>query len=163
VLASSVVVQAVVALEAPRRARRMILVGWIAVGARHARRAAATLVLAVPGEIVVRLAHDVGSMSGLPPRADLRTSSPQVSKVPKPAVSRCSKRCARMRGYSITSSARTRNDSEITSPIDLAVLRLTSKSSRTGSSIGKLPAFAPLRILSTNAAARRKFSATLIP
>src|SRR5262249_31594085 len=65
--------------------------------------------------------------------------------------------------HSITSSARTRNDSEITSPIDLAVLRLTSKSSLTGSSIGKLPAFAPLRILSTNVAARRKFSATLNP
>ena len=63
----------------------------------------------------------------------------------------------------VEEAARTRNDSEITSPIDLAVLRLTSKSSRTGSSIGKSPAFAPLRILSTNVAPRRKFSATLIP
>jgi hypothetical protein len=39
--------------------------------------------------------------------------------------------------HSITSSARTRNDSEITSPIDLAVLRLTSKSLAYG--ISKLP------------------------
>src|SRR5262245_18989366 len=35
----------------------MILVGWIARRTRHPRRAAPALVLAVPGEIVVRLAH----------------------------------------------------------------------------------------------------------
>src|SRR5262245_21993460 len=44
-------------MEAPRRARRMILVGWIARRPRHPRRAAPALVLAVPREIVVRLAH----------------------------------------------------------------------------------------------------------
>jgi hypothetical protein len=38
----------------------MILVGWIAVGARHARRAAPARMLAVPGETIVRLANPVG-------------------------------------------------------------------------------------------------------
>jgi hypothetical protein len=60
---SSIVVQVVVALEALRRARWMIPVGWIAVGARHARRAAAALTLAVPGEIIVRLAHPPGVLA----------------------------------------------------------------------------------------------------
>src|SRR5262245_50781686 len=39
------------------RARRTIPVGWIARRTRHPRRAAPALVLAVPREIVVRLAH----------------------------------------------------------------------------------------------------------
>src|SRR5262245_5015487 len=45
----------------------MILVGWVARWARHARRAAAARVLAVPREIVVRLAHppDVAAAGAL--------------------------------------------------------------------------------------------------
>src|SRR5262245_2843569 len=54
------VVRALVALEAPRRARRLILVGWVAVGARHARRATAARMLAIPRDIVVHLADPIG-------------------------------------------------------------------------------------------------------
>jgi hypothetical protein len=38
----------------------MILVGWVARWAGHARRAAAACMLAVPGEIVVHLADPIG-------------------------------------------------------------------------------------------------------
>jgi hypothetical protein len=48
--------------------------------------------------------------------------------------------------HSITSSARTKNDSGIASPIALAVRRLMISSNIVGCSIGKSPGFAPLSI-----------------
>ena len=47
--------------------------------------------------------------------------------------------------YSITSSARTRNVSEIVSPIPLAVLRLTTNSNCVGCITGRSTGFSPLR------------------
>jgi His Kinase A (phospho-acceptor) domain len=52
-------------------------------------------------------------------------------------------------GHSITSSARSRNDSEIVRPMALAVLRLTTSSNLVGRSIGRSAGFAPFKILST--------------
>jgi len=51
--------------------------------------------------------------------------------------------------YSITSSARCRNEGGIVRPSALAVLRLTTSSNFVGCSTGKLAGLAPLRILST--------------
>src|SRR5438105_6956570 len=55
----------------------------------------------------------------------------------------------------ITSSARSSIVGGIVSPSALAVLRLITNSNLVGCSIGRSPAFAPRRILSTEAAARR--------
>src|SRR5262245_44258196 len=51
--------------------------------------------------------------------------------------------------YSITSSARKRNDSGIVRPSAFAVVRFTTRSNRVGCSTGMSPGFAPRRILST--------------
>ena len=50
--------------------------------------------------------------------------------------------------YSITSSARSRIDCGISTPIALAVLRLTTRSNLVGCSIGKSAGFAPLAMRS---------------
>src|SRR2546421_10240882 len=60
--------------------------------------------------------------------------------------------------YSITRSARSSTDRGMLTPIFLAVLAFTTNSNLDGCSIGSSPGFAPLRILSTYPAARRKFS-----
>ena len=65
-------------------------------------------------------------------------------KVPRPAVSRCSKR-----SYSITPSARTRKDSGTVSPSAFAVVTLTMRSNLLGCSTGRTAGFAPRKILST--------------
>src|SRR5262249_31339583 len=52
--------------------------------------------------------------------------------------------------YSITPSARSRNDSGMASPSALAVVRLITKSHLVGCSTGNSAAFVPRRILSTN-------------
>ena len=57
--------------------------------------------------------------------------------------------------HSITSSARTRNDSESVRSIALAAWRLMTSSNRVGTSIGRLAGLSPLRILSTRVANRR--------
>ncbi len=49
-------------------------------------------------------------------------------------------------------------DSLIVTPMALAVFMFTTSSKRVGCSIGRSPGFAPLNILSTWAAARRKLS-----
>src|SRR5262249_21796121 len=54
-----------------------------------------------------------------------------------------------LRAHSITSSARSKNDSGIVSPSALAVVRLMTRSNLVGCSIGMSPGFAPRRILST--------------
>src|SRR5262249_20564658 len=51
--------------------------------------------------------------------------------------------------HSITSSARSRNDSGIVSLSALAVVRLRARSNFLGCSTGRSPGFAPRRILST--------------
>src|SRR6266516_3918413 len=51
--------------------------------------------------------------------------------------------------HSITSSARSRNDSGIVRPSALAVVRLMTRSNLVGCSTGISPGFAPRRILST--------------
>ena len=63
----------------------------------------------------------------------------------------CSRRAKRANEFpptdhSITSSARSRNDSGIVSPIALAALRLTTSSNLVGCITGKLAGFSPLRI-----------------
>src|SRR5262249_3022774 len=92
---------------------------------------------------------DVGSMSGLPPKADLSTSSRHVAQVPKPDVSTCSKRRARMRSYSITSSARARTGGGMSRPSVLAVFRLMTSLYLVGACTGRPPGFSPLRMRST--------------
>ena len=63
--------------------------------------------------------------------------------------------CNKQHPYSITSSARARNDSGMSRPMAFAVLRLTTISNLVGCSIGISAGFAPRRILSTKSAARR--------
>src|SRR5262249_8600630 len=65
--------------------------------------------------------------------------------------------------YSITWSARARIDGGIVKPRALAILRLMTSSNFVGCSTGRSAGFAPLRILSTRPAARRKRSGRLAP
>ena len=65
--------------------------------------------------------------------------------------------------YSITLSARTKIDCGIVRPSALAVFMLITSSNLVGSSTGRSPGFAPLRILSTKVAARRYISARSAP
>src|SRR5262249_35482945 len=65
--------------------------------------------------------------------------------------------------HSITSSARASTLAGISIPSALAVLLLITSSNFVGCSIGNSEAFAPLRILTTNAAARRLRSGTFGP
>jgi len=60
--------------------------------------------------------------------------------------------------HGMISSARTKNDWGIVSPSALAVLRLITRSNLVGCSMGRSAGLAPLRILSTNVAARRNMS-----
>src|SRR5713101_7054140 len=60
--------------------------------------------------------------------------------------------------YSMTWSARRRRDCGMVRPRALAVLRLMTSSNFVGSSMGRSPGFAPLRILSTRDAPRLKNS-----
>ena len=84
-------------------------------------------------------------------------------EVPKAAVSRCSKLVCAKQHYSITSSARTRNDSGIVSPSAFAVLRLITSSNLVGCSTGKSAGLAPLAMRSTYSAARRIVPSRLTP
>ena len=65
--------------------------------------------------------------------------------------------------HSMTSSARASSVGGTSRPSALAVFRLTTRSKRVGCSTGKSDGFAPLRILSTNAAARPYISLMLGP
>src|SRR5262245_52696378 len=65
--------------------------------------------------------------------------------------------------HSITSSARAISVGGTSRPSAFAVLRLMTNSNFVGCSIGNSEAFAPLRILTTNAAARRLRSGTFGP
>src|SRR5262249_47212681 len=65
--------------------------------------------------------------------------------------------------HSITSSARSRNDSGILRWRALAVVRLMTRSNLVGCSIGMSPGFAPRRILSTISAVRLHRSRKLGP
>src|SRR5262245_21198820 len=60
--------------------------------------------------------------------------------------------------HSITSSARSRNESGIVRPSPLAVVRLMTSSNLDGCSTGISPGFVPRRILSTSSAVRRNRS-----
>ena len=72
-------------------------------------------------------------MSALLPKADIIEREWHVRFVPKADILRCSKE----RPYSITSSARTKNDSGIFSPSALAVLRLMISSNFVGACTGR--------------------------
>src|SRR5215469_6081895 len=96
-------------------------------------------------------------MSALPPKADIETQSRDVGFVPKADILRCSKE----RRYSITTSARDSSDCGTDRPSAFAVLRLMMNSNLVGNSTGRSAAFAPLRILSTRAAARLYISVRL--
>src|SRR5262249_53633103 len=65
--------------------------------------------------------------------------------------------------HSITSLARAISVGGTSRPSTFAVLRLMTNSNLVGCSIGNSEAFAPLRILTTNAAARRLRSGTFGP
>jgi hypothetical protein len=90
----------------------------------------------------------VRSMSALARFADLTQSARDVREVPEPDMSTCSKRCARMRGYSITSSARASTVVGISRPSALAVLRLITNSYLFGACTGRSAGFSPLRMRS---------------
>src|SRR5262249_3102956 len=74
----------------------------------------------------------------------------------------CNRRAAEQRhelaagAHSITSSARASSVGEMSMPNALAVLRLMINSQRVACSMGRSAGFAPLKILSTKAAARRQ-------
>src|SRR5215472_1759902 len=93
-------------------------------------------------------------MSALPPKADMDRHGHDVRFVPK-ADSCTAAKTDRFDHDSITSSARVRIPGGTVMPIALAVLRLTRSSNFVGCSTGRSVGFAPLRILSTNAPARR--------
>jgi hypothetical protein len=65
--------------------------------------------------------------------------------------------------YSMTSSARASMAAEISTPSSLAALRLRTNRNLVACSTGMSPGFAPLRILSARAAARRNISENLTP
>ena len=65
--------------------------------------------------------------------------------------------------HSITSSARPSTDGGTSTLSALAVLRFTTSSNLVGCSTGNSPGFAPLKILSTKAAARRERSRKSTP
>src|SRR5262245_1803286 len=65
--------------------------------------------------------------------------------------------------HSITSSARSRNDSGMVRPNTLAVVRFRARSNLVGCSTGRSAGLVPRRILSTNSAARRYRSVKLGP
>src|SRR6516165_6916577 len=65
--------------------------------------------------------------------------------------------------YSITSSARSKNDSGIVTPSAWAVVRLMMRSNFVGCSTGISPGLVPRRILSTRSAARRNRSGLFTP
>src|SRR5262249_50036597 len=65
--------------------------------------------------------------------------------------------------HSITSSARSKNESGIVRPSALAVVRLMTSSNLVGCSTGMSPGLAPRRILSTKSAVRWNISGTLGP
>src|SRR5262245_3303666 len=67
------------------------------------------------------------------------------------------------RTHSITSSARVSNIGGTVRPIAFAAIRLIASSNLVGCSTGKSPGFAPRRILSTYATARRNRSALFAP
>src|SRR5262249_53735071 len=66
-------------------------------------------------------------------------------------------------GHWISSSARASRDCGMVSPSAFAVFRLMTSSNLVGRSTGRSAGLAPLRILSTYVAARRKLSATFAP
>ena len=65
--------------------------------------------------------------------------------------------------YSITSSARSKIDVGIDTPIALAVFRLSANSKLVGCSTGRSDGFAPLRIFATNDAALRNIGTVSMP
>jgi hypothetical protein len=71
--------------------------------------------------------------------------------------------CSKQHRYSITSSTRSRNDSEMARPSALAVLRLITVSYRVGACTGRSAGLAPLRIRSTYSAADRYCCAVFVP
>jgi hypothetical protein len=87
---------------------------------------------------------------------------PQQSKLP--LGSRRSSKIRDVGGpHWITSSARSSSDCEIVMPSAFAVLRLMPSSNSLGCSTGRSAGLAPLRILSTNSAARLNMAGTLGP
>jgi len=88
------------------------------------------------------------------PKADQR------SKLAARSLSATSRhmQCSKKLRYSISSSARDRNDSGIVRPSALAVFILMSSSKCVGCSTGRSAGWAPFRILSTYTAALRKSS-----
>src|SRR5215469_51413 len=101
----------------------------------------------------------VQSMSALPPKTDIGTQPCDVRFVPKADEWHRSKdHC-----YSITSSARSRIDVGIDTPIALAVFRLSANSKLVGCSTGRSDGFAPLRIFATNDAVLRSIGTVSMP
>jgi hypothetical protein len=88
------------------------------------------------------------SLSALPPISRPRQDGFDATLSAITRLMHRSKTCAIAR-YSITSSARSKNNSEIVSPSAFAVLRLMTSSNFVGCRIGKAAGLAPLRIRPT--------------
>ena len=94
--------------------------------------------------------------------AFLTPASARPNSLHIPASENLHKRRSRQL-HSITSSAVASSLSGMVTPSAFAVLRLITSSNVVGCSIGKSPGFAPLKILSTYEAARRKSQWMLAP
>jgi hypothetical protein len=88
------------------------------------------------------------------PKADKRVGVPLSLLSATTGREQVQQTNVRQCGYSITSSASESRLSEILMPSAFAVLRLITVSNLVGCRTGRSTGFAPLRILSTNAAAR---------
>src|SRR4029078_11809952 len=93
-------------------------------------------------------------MSALLPKADVCSALADVRYGPEADIAP---------NYSITSSARTKNDCRTERPSALADWRLITSSNLSGDCAGKFPTASPLRMRSTYALERRKISAVSGP
>src|SRR5262249_16081458 len=107
----------------------------------------------------IRLYDDIPAMSGLTTSGHPHATAEGLKSANNRLMHRSEQ--SDELAYSITLSASDRNDSGIISPSALAVFRLTTSSNLVGCSTGRSEGFAPRRILSTKAAARRKISGRL--
>ena len=98
------------------------------------------------------------------PSVRLARKRPSAVKYDPPLrANRVLTRRSKKHRYSITSSARASSVGGTSRPSTLAVVRLITSSNLVGNSIGRSPALAPFRILSTKAAVRRQLSYSSTP
>jgi len=103
------------------------------------------MALGCRGRGAVHTGSDILKMSALPPKADIAEHHSDVRFVPKADILHCSEE----RPYSITSSARSRIPVGRSTPIALAVFRLTTNSNLAACSTGRSEGFDPRNTLET--------------